>query len=167
MSDRAPHTCIYCGLADGGCYRDIGTDGFYWCHQSCREGINPNRATAEYAAHAAAHDAALAEADREIESGKDLERGVEILIRTARVHEERADVALRQALLELHTMELARAEQVARAESAEAQLAHARADGARSMVEWLQQFDGIAGAELEASDAVLAAWQAHETETEA
>ena len=147
MSDRAPHTCIYCGLADGGCYRDIGTDGFYWCHQSCREGINPNRATAEYAALAAAHDASITEYERAI-GFCDIAWDEDCKVQRD-VYQKALD----------------------RADAAEAQLAQAREDGARSMAdlagrsvsaEW-----STAGSADRVTNMLLAAWRAAQTEAEA
>ena len=137
MSDRAPHTCIYCGLADGGCYRDIGTDGFYWCHQSCREGINPNRATAEYAALAAAHDASITEYERAI-GFCDIAWDEDCKVQRD-VYQKALD----------------------RADAAEAQLAQARADGARSMASLIALRQGMRALPIYDQ---IAAWQAQQIE---
>lgn len=144
MSDRGPHACIYCAIADGGCYRDIGTGGFFWCHQSCREGINPNRTAAEYAALALAHDASITEYERVIGF---------------------CDIAWDEDCKARRGMYQ---KAIDRADAAEAQLAAAREDGARSMAAWLAErqalhFFAIVGRHAVPayeSDHLTAAWRA-------
>ena len=165
MSDEP--TCCYCGETLLCCPwhipdRELLERGYhYWCHQTRQE---PGMLRAQIAALEAAHDAALAEADRYCDECDRLMDHV--LAREARWQ--------------------------ARAESAEAQLALAREDGARSMAamlkeHWLAGIDcdhetkadrprcacsrvnfgwykSVGEAVNRWTEHLLAAWQAHETE---
>ena len=210
MSDRA--CCIYCGrsLDDPGWTdsREIA-QGY---HQYCHAGTSQGRHRAEYAALAAAHDAASAEAERLIGSAERTARGAVLLGRGRILREDREMFERQGTRLRLREVELERDVAAARADAAEAriaeqdrlihdgiyalmgerhaaltraaavweeralaaeaQIAAAREDGARSMAEWSDEPDhdysfcrrGKGGWLPIPGEQALAAWQAHETE---
>lgn len=152
------------------------------------------RQQAEYAALAAAHDAALAEAERRQAAALHLLRDIDdSLVALTRGYQPTGNAERRNAAYLALCNHVARkainaaillgwqrpepgydlaeqlAEALARAEAAEAQLAAARADGARAFVRWFRGVSELAFGDERAPywtwDEALAAWQAQQTKS--
>ena len=156
------------------------------------------RQQAEYAALAAAHDAAMAEAERRQAAALHLLRDIDdSLVALTRGYQPTGNAERRNAAYLALCNHVARkainaaillgwqrpepgydlaeqlAEALARAEAAEAQIAAAREDGARSMAEWSDEPDhdysfckrGKGGWLPIPGEQALAAWQAQQTKS--
>ena len=175
--------CDICGVAEDAAQhiylRAIGKTGRLRCVEdgcgACDLRADLNEARAQYAALAAAHDAALAEAERRengticrLIEGYDGLIDVYITQRDAAVaRAESAEAALERGVRELQSERFAALERAAsvwerRALAAEAQRAAAREDGARSMATFIAddlQWATEGNVTLH-PDRLLAAWQA-------